>query len=526
MGTYLNPGGENFRIAMNSPIYVDKSGMLAHINKVFRTENRFVCVSRPRRFGKSMAANMIAAYYDRTAGMEEEFRSLKIGEDSSFKDHLGKYDVIHVNMQMFLSRTKDADGLLHLLSRSILHDLLKEYPGVDYFDREDLIAVMNDIYQKTRSPLVIVIDEWDCIFREYKGKKEWQEKYLDFLRVWLKDQIYVGLAYMTGILPVKKYGTHSALNMFTEFTMTNPNRLAEYVGFTAAEVKSLCQEFSMSFSECQAWYDGYYFSEVGEIYNPRSVVAAMTSGVFDTYWNKTETFEALKVYIDMNYDGLREAVIALMAGERRKIDTGNFSNDMTTFHDMDDVLTLLVHLGYLGYDFPSGTVFIPNQEIRMEFGNAVKAGGWDVVAKAIKSSEDLLSATLAGDGEAVAKGVEKAHLETSHLQYNNENALAYTLSLSYYTARQKYLMVREFPTGKGFADILFLPRVNHSDLPALILELKWNKGADTAIRQIKEKNYPSSLEGYTGRMLLVGISYDRESRKHECLIEEWEKKQG
>ena len=522
MGIYLNPGDDKFQMARRSEIYVDKSGLLAYLNRVLRTEERFVCVSRPRRFGKSMAANMIAAYYDRTVDTEKIFQEMNIAQVASFHEHCGKYDVIQLNMQDFLSRTKDMPEFLSLLQRRVLRDLLKAYPSDDYFDENDLPETMSDIFEKTRRLFVIVIDEWDCIFREYKDRKDWQEQYLDFLRTWLKDKAYVGLAYMTGILPIKKYGTHSALNMFREFSMTDAGPLAEYVGFTEQEVKSLCEAHNMDYSECKAWYDGYHFNEVGSIYSPRSVVQSMLSHKFSTYWNQTENFEALKVYMDMNYDGLREAIIALMAGERRRIDTASFTNDMTTFHTMDDVLTLLVHLGYLGYDFDSSSVFIPNQEILREYASAVKTGGWDTVARAIKASDQLLEDTLALKAEAVAQGIEEAHMETSHLTYNDENALAYTLSLAYYTARQKYTLIREFPAGKGFADLVFLPKPNHADLPALLLELKWDKGADTAIRQIKEKAYPKAFEAYAGKVLLVGVSYDKKSREHECLIEKAE----
>ena len=487
MGIYLNPGNDKFFMDCQSEIYVDKSGMIAYLNRVFRTANRFVCVSRPRRFGKSMAANMIAAYYDHTVDTGKTFQGMNIANDASFQEHTGKYDVIHLNMQDFLSRTRDMQEFLNLLQKRVLRDLLKAYPNVDYFNDDDLAESMSDIYENTRRPFVIVIDEWDCIFREYKDRKDWQEKYLDFLRTWLKDKAYVGLAYMTGILPIKKYGTHSALNMFREFSMTDAGPLAEYTA--------------------------------GSIYSPRSVVQSMLSHKYSTYWNQTETFEALKVYIDMNYDGLREAVIALMAGEHRKIDTSSFSNDMTTFTGMDDVLTLLVHLGYLGYDFDTESVFIPNQEILKEYANATKAGGWDTVAKAIKTSDQLLTDTLAQKAENVAKAVEEAHMETSHLTYNDENALAYTVSLAYYAARQKYTLIREFPTGQGFADLVFLPKPKYADLPALLVELKWDKGANSAIMQIKEKRYPKAFEGYTGNVLLVGVSYDKKTRQHECVIE-------
>jgi hypothetical protein len=307
--------------------------------------------------------------------------------------------------------------------------------------------------------------------------------------------------------------------MFREFSMIDAGPLAEYTGFTEAEVRELCQRYRMDFEECKAWYDGYHFNEAGSIYSPRSVVQSMLSHKYNTYWNQTETFEALKIYIDMNYDGLREAIIALMAGESRQVDTSSFSNDMTTFTGMDDVLTLLVHLGYLGYDYDRASVFIPNQEILKEYASATKAGGWDNIAKAIKASDQLLSDTLAMQAEKVAQSIEEAHMETSHLTYNDENALAYTVSLAYYAARQKYTLIREFPTGQGFADLVFLPKPKHANLPALLVELKWDKGADTAIRQMKEKNYPKAFEGYTGNILLVGVSYDKKTRKHECVIE-------
>ncbi len=524
MGILLNPGGDRFQKSFRSEIYVDKSGMITYLNKIFNTENRFVCVSRPRRFGKSMAANMIAAYYDRTFDAQENFQRLQVANDKSFSVHCGKYDVIQINMQDFLSRSKDIDGLLSLLQSRLLKELLKEYPDNDYVDATDLIDTMNDIYAHNHRPFVIIIDEWDCIFREYGNKKSWQEKYLEFLRSWLKDKSYVGLAYMTGILPIKKYGTHSALNMFREFSMENPRELAKYVGFTSDEVKSLCNKYGRNFEEYRTWYDGYFFEGIGEVYNPHSIVEAVVSGILDTYWNKTETFEALKIYLDLDMNGLKDIVISLMAGEKRKINTNNFSNDMTTFKSADDVLTLLIHLGYLGYDFASGSVFIPNQEIYREYANAITDKSWSGVALAIKSSENLLQATLAKDSQAVAKGIETAHLETSHLQYNDENALAYTISLAYYTARRKYITIREFPAGKGFADMIFLPRPNFVSLPALIIELKWNKTAIGAIKQIKEKNYALSLQDYVGEILLVGINYEKSTRKHECVIETYEKR--
>ena len=522
MGRYLNPGGEAFLDARASEIYVDKSGLLAYTNKVFRTEQRYVCVSRPRRFGKSMAANMLVAYYDRTASAQDIFRGLTIETSPNFLQYANQYDVLAINMQEFLSRAKDMETLLQTLERLLLQELLREYPGVYYLDQTDLSGCLSDIFVATRRRFVIVIDEWDCIFREYKENEAEQRQYLDFLRAWLKDKTYVGLVYMTGILPIKKYGTHSALNMFVEFSMTDPGPLASYVGFTELEIKQLCGKYAMDFEETKAWYDGYSFDGEKSVYSPRSVVQSMLFHKFNNYWTQTETFEALKAYIDMNFDGLRDAILSLMAGGRQKIDIRSFSNDMTTFHNYEDVLTLLIHLGYLGYDFDQKEVFVPNKEILDEFVTAATRSEWMEIIRSVKKSDALLQATLDRDAVAVAQGIETAHLETSHLQYNDENALSYTVSLAYYSARQYYTMIRELPAGKGFADLVFVPRPKYADKPALLVELKWNERAETAIRQIKEKKYVKALEGCSGEILLIGISYDKETRKHSCAIEKWD----
>ena len=362
MGNYLNPGNEKFQEAVNSIIYVDKTGLIRYTNSVLHTTQKYICVSRPRRFGKSMAANMLAAYYGRGCNSKQFFEKLQIAADESFERHLNQYDVLFLNVQEFLSRTNSIEEMIERIKKIVIRDLKKEYPDVDYYDDTDLIQSMQDVYEESKRPFVIIIDEWDCILREYKKDTVSQEKYLDFLRDFLKDKGYIYLTYMTGILPIKKYGTHSALNMFQEFSMTNPKQLAEYVGFTEYEVEALCNTFGMNQEEIKQWYDGYSFPGSSSIYSPKSVVEAMTSGICDTYWNQTETFEALREYIDLNYEGLRDDVLGMMAGEKIVVNTGGFTNDMTTFHNKDDVLTLLIHLGYLGYDFENKCVFIPHPE--------------------------------------------------------------------------------------------------------------------------------------------------------------------
>ena len=384
MGIYLNPGNRSFQMSLNSKIYIDKSGLISYTNSVINTAQRFVCVSRPRRFGKSMTAEMLAAYYGKNIDSSGQFDRLLISRDADYKTHLNQYNVIFLNMQQFLSRTRDIAKLEALIGNYLVKELSGAYPDIDYFDDSDLIGCLMDVFAATNMAFIFIIDEWDCIFREYKHDTDAQKLYLDFIRKLLKDQPYVALAYMTGILPIKKYGTHSALNMFDEFSMTNPGPLASFAGFTDEEVKELCSTYQMDYEEVRRLYDGYCFEGTTHIYSPRSVVSAMLTHSYDNFWNKTETFEALRDYIVLNFKGLKDIVTELLAGTPKKINTTAFTNDMTTFSSADDVLTLLIHLGYLGYDFKTKEIFIPNSEIASEFCNAVESAGWDTVADAIK----------------------------------------------------------------------------------------------------------------------------------------------
>ena len=523
MGIYLNPRADGFEQSIRSQIYVDKTEMISYVNGVLGTEQKFICVSRPRRFGKSITAKMLAAYYCRTCNSEELFQKLKVAALDSYEAHLNQYDVIFINMQKLLSQAGEASQLTSYLQGEILYDLIEAYGTYMRENEQSLVRAFETIHSKTGKGFVFIIDEWDCLFREAPDDKEIQKKYLDFLRNLLKDQAYVKLAYMTGILPIKKYGTHSALNMFTEFSMTEPKRMAPYIGFTEEEVQTLCEAYRMDFDETKRWYDGYRLSEKLHVYNPQSVVAAMLNQEFHNYWSNTETYEALKIYIDMNFDGLKDAIVIMLSGGTVMINPRIFTNDMTTFHSKDDVLTLLVHLGYLTYHTETQEVSIPNEEVRGEFYNAISCSGWNEVMAAIGASKELLERTWAMDGDAVAKGIDTVHVETtSILSYHNENSLGCVIFLAYYSARSEYTMIRELPAGKGFADIVFLPH-KYSDKPAMVVELKWDQSAETAIKQIKDKNYVQALEQYTGEILLVCVNYDKESKKHQCVIEKFYK---
>ena len=523
MGLYVNPGNEEFDRATKSKIYVDKTGMISFINQNLNTEHQNICVSRPRRFGKSIAANMLAAYYSRGCNSKELFEKLKIAGDAGFEEHLNKYNVIHLNMQQFLGRTKTIDEMLELLTRKVTRELKREFSDVTYYE-EDLVSVIEEIYSQTHSFFIFIIDEWDCIFRVKGNDTDAQKIYLNFLRDLLKNQPYCVLAYMTGILPIKKYGEHSALNMFDEYSMTNQRELAEFTGFTEQEVQELCPAYDMPYEKMKQWYDGYDLKGI-QIYNPRSVVMSLLGHDFDSYWTKTETYEALKKYIQMDMYNLKELVTKLIAGSSVAINPDKFQNDMTTFASADDVLTLLVHLGYLTYDFDTRTVHIPNQEVQKEFINCIEDGGWEPVMDAIRKSEELLNATISGDEDTVARIIEHVHQEnTSILAYNDENSLACVISLAYYSAKKNYVIYRELVGGKGFADLVFIPRKT-TQAPAIVVELKRNQTADAAIDQIKRKEYVQSLKDYRGEVLLVGINYESKDsdgenyKKHFCKIE-------
>ena len=521
MGNYLNPDNSKFQRAVNSDIYVDKTGLIKYTNRVMNTMQAYVCVSRPRRFGKSMAADMLTAYYSKGCDSREVFSGLEITEDETFDRYLNKYDTVFLNVQEFLSRSSDVKELIARIKQRVIRELTRQYPDVELFDSTDLAETMQDIYAESKCPFVLIIDEWDCIFREFKNDKEAQEKYLDFLRDLIKDKSYIHLAYMTGILPIKKYGTHSALNMFDEFSMIAPGPLACYVGFTEQEVKKLCEQYGMDMEEVKNWYDGYSFDGVLSVYSPRSVVNSMRFRKISNYWNQTETFEALQMYIDMNFEHLKDDVLSMIAGESVAVNTESFTNDMATFRTEDDVLTLLIHLGYLAYDDKTKTVKIPNSEIRAEYVNTVSVSDWGSVSKALKDSADTLNAIWQGREEQVSKAIEQAHFETSHIQYNDENALSYTISLALYAARNFYTIHRELAGGKGFADLVFIPKKQFAEKPALVVELKWDQSAEGAIKQIKDKKYFESLEEYQDNLLLIGINYDKKTKEHVCKIEKY-----
>ncbi|MDD6488736.1 MAG: AAA family ATPase, partial [Clostridia bacterium] len=412
-------------------------------------------------------------------------------------------------------------GMLEYIKKIVLWDFDEIYPDVRYFDRNILAFCFEDVYRYSKKPFVFLIDEWDCIFREYRNDKESQNKYLDFLRDLLKDKDYIALVYMTGILPIKKYGTHSALNMFTEYSMTNSGKIANSVGFTEEEVQKLCEKFNMNIDTMRYWYNGYHLGKYN-LYCSRSVSTAISNEEYDSYWTQTETYEALENYITMNLYGLNDAVKRLVAGEKIEIDPLGFTNDMVTLTNRDDVLTLLVHLGYLGYIFQTKEVYIPNKEVRDVYVTSMnKSGQWKETVKFIKMSKELTKLTESKNSEKVAEVIEQVHrTEIAPIHYNNEQSLRYVVLLSYFYSRERYNIIQEMPSGDGYADIMLVPNFQNPDGIPIIIELKCNESPDAAINQIKNKHYYDTIKNYN-KVLLVGISYDKKTKKHKCVIEEY-----
>lgn len=528
MGMFVNPDNSAFQATLNARIYVDKSGLIRYTNSVLASTDAFICNSRPRRFGKSITANMLTAYYSRGCNSEEMFSGLEISKAEDFKRHLNQYDVIHLDIQWCIEPAGGPEHVVSYISEKTIAELREYDPDVSMKETKSLPEALSQINTATGKRFVIIIDEWDVLIRDEATNELIQKEYIGFLRGLFKGTEptkYIQLAYLTGILPIKKEKTQSALNNFDEFTMLSPGSLAQFIGFTEDEVRRLAATYHQDFDKVKRWYDGYLLKDY-EVYNPRAVVSVMLNGEFKSYWSETASYEAIVPLINMDYDGLKTAVIEMLSGGTVNVNTATFKNDIVNIRSKDDVLTYMIHLGYLGYDQKKRAAFVPNEEIRQELTMAVTSRHWNEMLLFWQESENLLEATLDKDGDAVARQIEKIHSEyVSVIQYHDENSLSSVLAIGYLSAMKYYFKpVREFPTGRGFADFVFIPKSEYKkDYPALVVELKWNQNTETALEQIRNKKYPSSILEYTGDILLVAINYDKKSKEHVCLIEKYDK---
>lgn len=519
MGIYLNPGVENLELDRNTPYYVDKSLLISKLNSLINTNSRFVCVSRPRRFGKTMAVNMITAYYSKDCDSHHIFSDLKIANDKSFEDHINKYNVLNIDINGCLCNKNNSLTVVDFINQSVVPEIVKSYPNVKIKAEDNLAIAISKVYEATKEKFIIVLDEYDIIVRE-KDNKE-LESFLSFLNGIFKNNNVskaIALAYLTGIFPIVRDVVQSKLNNFEEFTMLNAGYFSSFVGFTSSETKALCEQHNLDFEEVKRWYDGYNLNYI-EIYSPKSVIDALRNNKCESYWTQTGSYEALKNFILLNFEGIKDDIISMISGSRVHVNVKKFLNKLDSFNSKDDVFTYLIHIGYLAYDHDTEECFIPNYEIKNEWIHSIEnTPNYEKVLNVINKSRQLLNDTWALDSKAVAKSIEETHmLITNNLTYNNEDAFQSVIRLAYFYADSYYTIVNELPAGNGYADIVFIPYVPNK--PAIVVELKRNKCVNTAINQIREKKYPSALELYKGNILLVGISYYEKSKKHFATIE-------
>ena len=473
-GILVNPDNGDYADCVKSKIFVDKSALINLINERIGDQSRkFICMSRPRRFGKTFTAHMLSAYYSKGCDSKGLFDKLAASGTNGYHEHLNAHNVIKINVQYFLSRNEhDVKRMIDDWGLSIIEELTEMFPKKRKIKKlltppAAVCQLLNEIYKESGEKFVFILDEWDCVMREIKEDERSQKEYLDFLRMIFKDQPYVSLVYMTGILPIKKYGTHSALNMFDEISMTESQEFYDYVGFTENEVKQLCRKFKMKFSEIKLWYDGYTVGRRQHIFNPNSVVKALDKKVCLSYWTNTETVDALLPYIELPQNGLKEAVLSLLSGDELKISVGTFRNDMTSLKDRDEVLTLLVHLGYLSAaptvnknEINNRMVRIPNLELRNEFEIIMKQSEvYGEAMRMISDSNALFEAIWNHEEEKVASLIDRFHMEySSVIKYNDENSLACVLTVALFRAHDYYTRIFELPSGNGFADVAFIPK--------------------------------------------------------------------
>ena len=525
MGIYINPGNEMFRVDRKDT-YIDKSGMISIINSTIDTKRKLTCISRARRFGKSIAAHMTCAYYDCSTNSSELFDDLEISRDASYREHMNKYNVIYLDVTGFISDIRSDGEDVGILPRKIKKALLAEVSSIlsDESD-SDLNEKLIRFAETTGKKIIFIIDERDAVIREARDDDIVQDEYLNLLRGWFKNGNFtsraVAAAYMTGILPIKKDGSQSAISDFMEYTMLNPTPFEKYVGFTEPEVQEICNRFNISYDEMRHWYDGYSFAEGISVYNPNSVMQAAYNKSFESYWQMTSASDSLLEWLNRDYVGMSRRVAELMSGSRIPVNIKRFKNDMSSFRSADDVLTLLIHLGYLSYEAGSGTVCIPNEELRNEFADAIHEVALPETIKRVEASIKLINDTVNMNEEAVARQLEQIHMEEcAPLLYNNEQSLRSVVKLAFFAYRDYYAKFEELPGGLGYADIVYLPKCD-SSMPALIIELKWDESAETAISQIRNRRYPEVIQGLNIDILLVGISYDKDdpAKKHHCIIE-------
>ena len=510
-------------------LYVDKTEYIWNLVKSYKG---FYFLSRPRRFGKSYAAQMLCAYYCVGCDSSPLFDDLEIAKDETYSKHLNQYNVLVLDIADIIGKS-GLDNMLSCIMEVVSAEIYEQFPSVK--KANSLADLMLNAVVASGRQFIAVIDEWDAPMRDQKSTGNIVYQYLQFLRNLFKsinitDKVFAA-AYMTGILPVKKDGSQSAISEFREYTILEPGPFAPYVGFTCDEVQKLCEEFQVDLKKMKFWYDGYTVKGIGSVYNPNSVMRAIEAREFRSYWVASSDPTSLLEYLNLDKEGLGKTLVDLMVGKEVPLNPRRFRNDPSSLNSEDDVLTLLTHYGYLSYDEERETVRIPNEEIRIEYADSIHFVTHIETIQRVKRSVQLMKDTADMHADAVAAELQKVHTEEYNPRhYNNEQSLRGTIKLAYFAYKDEYVQLEELAGGTGYADIVYLPKRN-SDYPALVIELKAldkahpENSAEGAIAQIKKRQYPKILQGYTDEILLVGVSYDKDDpdKKHTCQIESWQK---
>lgn len=500
---------------VNSEYFVDKSDMIEKMNRRIRTNTKNVCITKPRRFGKTSILNMLGAYYGKAYDSKELFDNLKISKSDTYMSHLNKYNVISLNLNDLPDEGSTYEEYISLIRESIADDIRETYPGL----KDKKFRRISDLLGATGEQFIFIIDEWDYIF-SHGLFCEHHSDFLEFLRNLLKDRPYVALTYMTGVLPIKKYSTGSALNMFKEYTMLKDPFFEEYFGFTDKEVETLCERQSaLTMDEIRDWYNGYQTRSGERLYNPWAIVCALEDAACQSYWTRTGRMDEVLFFLKYNIDEVRDDVIQMVNDTPVRININEeYSAGQDNPANKKEIYSAMIIYGFLSYY--DGELSIPNKELMLEFETALEDDDFGYVAELVRNSSEVLSATLAKEGDIVASYLHNIHnSELPILKYNDENSLSCVVTLAYLAARNQYRVEREEKSGKGYADFIFHPR--QKNLPGIILELKADDTPEAAIAQIRRKEYCEKLrKEKVERIFAVGLSYDTGKKEHQCVIED------
>ena len=530
-----------FRYDIDSDLYIDKSLMIAELNKQINTNCRFICMSRARRFGKTMMTNLMSAYYSKNCNSRELFENLELSKHEGWDKYLNNVNVIQIDLQGFYSDAEDKSQTIRILQRKVVDELRKQFPTIEIQNSASIATAITDIHNELGESFVIIIDEYDVLIRDKSVPASLCNEYIELLNALFKSnttQKAISLAYLTGILPIYREIVQSKLNNFTEYTMLAPDQFAQYFGFTGKEVKKICREKNTDYEMCKLMYDGYVYEKPRElleqpdddgepvihIFNPRSVTEAARNGRYRNYWVATSALEAITFYLDANIEGIKDDIMAMLKGERDiKINVELYNNNVECFATKDEVFTYLIHLGYLAYDPLDESCHIPNAEIRQAWFNIMsKAKGFEPIRQMLETGRALIESTEKGDTEAVTKALDDSHADiSSPLSYNRESTMQSAILMAYFYARKEYMIFSELPTGCGYADVVLVPTLPKK--PVIIIELKKDGDPAVALQQIRTRNYAHAFRHHPGKSaVLVGIAYDAESKHHKCLIEKVE----